>query len=416
MTKDFGAGLGVVIHNRRDAQQTARSRTLNRLPARAVHSTTATGKYSDGGGLYLVVTSSGSKNWAMRYRFEGKDREAGLGSARDVSLADARIKAAEFRASLARGEDPLAVRPKAATPLFADIADQYIRDQEARWRSAKSRTAWFGTLRDHAHPILAKPVDAITAGDMLTVLRPIWQAKPETASKLRGRIERVLDAAIALGHRHDNPARWKGGLAATLPPPKKLTRGHHSAMRYADIPGFVAQLRQREAVSARLLEFIILTAARSGEARAATWAEINLEARIWTVPAARMKAGKEHRVPLTDRAVDILAVQKVSNMAGSMLVFPSDAGREQSVNVFAALFRRMSVDGVTTHGFRSSFRDWAGDETEHPRELIEAALAHAVGNTTERAYRRSDALVRRRKLMEDWAAFCAGANAYTKGH
>lgn len=339
----------------------------------------------------------------MRYALNGRTREAGLGSARDVPLADARARAAEFRAALARGKDPLVTKPVAA-PLFAEIADQFIRDQAANWRDARRVSNWTNSLRDHAGGLLAKPVDQITTGDLLGALRPIWQAKPETASKVRGRIERILDAAIALRHRTDNPARWKGGLAALLPPRKRLTKGHHAAMGYADLPWFVDALRQREAGAARLLEFLILTATRSGEARGATWDEIDLDGALWTVPAGRMKAGKEHRVPLTGRAVEILGVQR-DKTGGSGLAFPNEQGQVPSVNVFGALFKRMGVAGITTHGFRSTFRDWAGNETEHAREVIEQALAHAVGDATERAYRRSDALDRRRALMEDWERF-----------
>ena len=406
MAKEMGVGAGVRI-------RPATGRTTNKLPARAVQTITATGKHADGGGLYLVVTPSGSKNWAMRYTLNGKSREAGLGSARDVTLADARIKAAEFRAALARGEDPLTIKPKAAAPLFAEIADQYIRDQAPNWRDAKRASSWTNTLRDHARDLLAKPVDQITRDDVLAALRPIWHTKPETASKVRGRIERILDAAIVLEHRSDNPARWKGGLAAILPPRKKLTRGHHAAMPYRELPAFVAALRQRPADAARMLEFLILTAARSGEVRGATWDEIDLDGALWTVPALRMKAARDHRVPLTGRAVEILREQRVqleaAGMKKSALVFPNDRNEPASVNVFIALFKRMGMAGITTHGFRSSFRDWAGDETEHPREVTEAALAHAVGDETELAYRRSDALARRRRLMEDWEKFVTGA-------
>lgn len=409
MTDDMGVVTGVRIQKSPGAPK---SRAMNRLPARAVQSITAVGRHPDGGGLYLVVTASGSKNWALRFIFAGRAREAGLGSARDVSLADARARAAEFRAAIARGVDPLEAGETTTAPLFAHIADQFIRDQTPRWRDPKAPRDWTNSLRDHAAGLLAKPVDAIGTEDVLAALRPIWQAKPEIASKVRSRIERVLDAAIALGHRKDNPARWKGGIAALLPPPKTLTRGHHAALPYAGLPAFVASLRQRPAEAARMLEFLILTATRSGEARGARWDEIRMDDALWIIPASRMKAGKEHRVPLTPRAVAILKAQQheqKERRARSELVFPNDEGREPSVNVFGALFKRMGIAGITTHGFRSTFRDWAGNETEHAREIIEAALAHAVGDATERAYRRSDALDRRRVLMEDWERFVTGA-------
>jgi integrase len=398
MGQQTGVEVGVRIHK-------PKARTTNKLPARAVQSISTTGKYADGGGLYLVVTASGSKNWAMRYTFEGKAREAGLGSARDVTLAEARLKAAEFRAVIARGDDPLASKPKAKAPLFAEIADQFIRDQSPNWRDQRRATNWTNSLRDHARAMLAIPVDQVTRDDVLAALRPIWHVKPETASKVRGRIERILDAAIVLGHRTENPARWKGGLAALLPPRKRLTKGHHAAMPYRELPAFVATLRRRDAVAARMLEFLILTAARSGEVRGATWDEIDLDAALWTVPAHRMKAARDHRVPLVARAIEILRERARGGARSAGLVFPNDRGEAHSVNVFGALFRRIGVTGVTTHGFRSSFRDWAGDETEHPREVTEAALAHAVGDATELAYRRSDALARRRRLMEEWAGF-----------
>ncbi|MCZ8261265.1 MAG: tyrosine-type recombinase/integrase [Beijerinckiaceae bacterium] len=389
---------------------------MHRLPARAVQTITAVGKHADGGGLYLIVTQSGSKNWIFRYSLDGRSREAGLGSARDVSLADARTKAAEHRALIARRIDPLSVRSTIA-PIFAQVADDYIRDQAPRWRDPKAVRDWTNSLRVHALALLAMPVDAIEVSDVLALLRPLWQTKPEIASKVRGRIERVLDAAVVLGHRKDNPARWKGGLALVLPPPKRLVRGHHAALPYEQAPAFIAALRERSADSARLLEFLILTAARSGEARGARWSEISFADAVWTIPAERMKAEKEHRVPLVRRALEILAGQKEAQKGQrpTDLVFPNEYGREPSVNVFNALFRRQKIAGITTHGFRSTFRDWAGNETEHAREIIEGALAHAVGDATERAYRRSDALERRRKLMEAWAAYLeAGASDDTK--
>jgi integrase len=415
MKNDLGVESGVRILK---SPAPPKSRALHRLPARAVQGITAVGRHPDGGGLYLIVTASGSKNWVLRFTHKGRAREAGLGSARDVSLADARARAAELRAALAKGVDPLEVEETKAAPLFAHIADQFIRDQTPRWRDPKAVRDWTNSLRDHAAGLLAKPVDAIGTEDILACLRPIWQTKPQIASKVRGRIERILDAAVALGHRQDNPARWKGGIAALLPPPKKLVRGHHAALAYARVPEFVASLRQRPAHAARMLEFLILTAARSGEVRGARWEEIRMDEALWIIPANRMKAKKEHRVPLTPRAIAILKAQaqdrqaqnrqahdRTGRRARADLVFPNNRGQESSVNVFGALFRRMGMAEITAHGFRSSFADWAGNETGHAREVIEAALAHAVGDATERAYRRSDALAKRRKLMEDWERF-----------
>jgi integrase len=243
---------------------------------------------------------------------------------------------------------------------------------------------------------------------VLSVLRPIWQTKPETASRLRGRIEAVLDAARVRGHippNAANPARWRGHLDKLLPRARKLSRGHHPAMPFADVPGFVARLREREATAALALEFIILTASRSGEALGARWSEIDKHAKVWTVPAERMKRGVEHRVPLSPRAFEILEVMATATHGD--LVFPAHkADRPLSNMACSMLLRRMCVEGVTVHGFRSSFRDWAGELTNFPRELAEAALSHVVGDEVERAYRRGDALARRRRAMDSWAAYC----------
>jgi integrase len=261
------------------------------------------------------------------------------------------------------------------------------------------------TLTKYAAPLRDKPLDAIQTDDVLSVLTPLWQTKNETASRLRGRIERVLDAARAKGLRSgENPARWRGHLDHLLPKRQKLSRGHHAALPYADVPELVADLRNREGAAALALEFLILTAARSGEVLGAKWNEIDRDAKVWTVPAERMKAGREHRVPLTQRALQILAT--VEQVRTGDYVFPGQRhGRPLSVMSMEMLLRRMKVD-VTVHGFRSSFRDWAGECTSFPREIAEAALAHTVGDETERAYRRGDALEKRRKLMAAWASFC----------
>jgi integrase len=336
-----------------------------------------------------------------------------------VPLAKARALAEEARREVRNGIDPIAARAvveeaKDESPIltFGAFADTLVDEIEGGFRNAKHRYQWRRTLEVYAASIRDKPIDQITTDDVLACLRPIWLTKQETAARLRGRIERVLDAAKARGLRDgENPARWRGHLSNLLPRRQKLQRGHHAAMPFDEVPAFVARLREREAVSALALEFTILTAARTGEVFGATWGEIDLEARLWTVPAARTKAGREHRVPLVDRAVAILeaAAALRTDPSPAAFVFPGGrAGRPLSNMAFKALFERMGVTGITAHGFRSSFRDWAGECTPFPREVAEAALAHVVGDETERAYRRGDALEKRRQMMATWAGYCDG--------
>ena len=273
------------------------------------------------------------------------------------------------------------------------------------FRNEKHRAQWAMTLTTYAAPLRSMKLDDIATADVLAVLQPLWQTKAETASRLRGRIERVLDAAKAKGLRSgENPARWRGHLDALLPARHRLTRGHHAAMPYDDVPAFIGRLRASESVSALALEFAILTASRTGEVLGARWDEIDLDAKLWTVPAARMKAGREHRVPLTARALAIL--QTVEKVRTGEHVFPGQRrGKPLSVMALAMVLRRLKLENVTVHGFRSAFRDWCGEATAFPRDVAEAALAHTVGDMTERAYRRGDALEKRRKLMAAWAAF-----------
>ena len=327
-----------------------------------------------------------------------------------VSLAEARNKAHEARKMLEAGKNPIEAKRQAAIieagkPTFGAIADALIAAKECEWRNPKHRAQWRMTLETYAAPLRARPVDEIDTAAVLDVLKPLWQTKPETASRLRGRIEAVLDAAKAQGHRSgENPAAWRGHLAHLLPKRGILTRGHHAAMAYADVPAFVAQLREREALAALALEFCILTATRSGEVLGARWWEIDLSAKVWTVAAERMKAAREHRIPLSERALAIL--EKLSEARTGELIFPGQrAGKPLSNTAMEMLLRRMDQDAVTVHGFRSAFRDWAGNETHFPREVAEAALAHVVGDKAEQAYRRGDALEKRRALMEAWANF-----------
>ncbi len=393
------------------------ARTLNRLKAKQVEALGA-GRHADGGGLFLVRDDKGRSRWVFMWTREGKRREMGLGPAHKdgVSLASAREAAADARDALMKGRDPIEARDEARrapvpVPTFGDFADALVKTLGTQWRNEKHRAQWAMTLKTYAKPLRSRPVDRIDTEAVLDVLKPLWEAKPETASRLRGRIERVLDAAKAKGHRRgENPARWRGHLDHLLPKRQKLSRGHHAALAYDDLPAFVGQLRQREGVAARALEFVILTAARSGEVRGARWSEIDLKAKVWTVPATRMKAGREHRVPLCARAIELLeSVRPLASDAkpDKAFVFPGPAaGKSLSENAFGALLKRMKVD-VTAHGFRSSFRDWTGEVSTFPREVAEAALAHVIGDSTERAYRRGDALEKRRKLMDAWAGYVA---------
>jgi integrase len=382
---------------------------MKKLTARKVE-TAKTGKYGDGGGLQLAVASSGAKKWVLRFLWQGRPREMGLGSYPEISLADARERALTGRRLARTGIDPIAARKKGkSVPTFGELADEVASDLAKGFRNAKHRAQWMTSLKVYSVRLRERPVDSIATEDVLCVLRPIWLEKSATASRLRGRIERVLNAAKAKGYRlGENPAAWRGHLENLLPKPSRLSRGHHAAMRYQDVPAFVANLRGREAIAALALEFAILTAARSGEVLGARWSEIDLEAKIWTIPATRMKAGREHRIPLNAPAQSIL--RTLHEAKASNYVFPGQhAARPLCVTSLETVLRRMDVEGATVHGFRSSFRDWAGNETQYPRELAEHALAHVIGDKAEQAYRRGDALARRRELMDAWARHCAGA-------
>lgn len=387
---------------------------INRLTARKAQTLTTPGRHADGGGLYLVIDPSGAKRWTMLYQVAGKRHEMGLGSFLSIPLVRARELAADARAKIAGGVDPLASRrtPQPTTPVtFSDVALTYMADREASWRNAVHRRQWRQTLEVQASRLWTMPVALIGTDDVLAVLRPIWGTKPETARRIRGRVERILDAARVGGHRGaDNPARWRGHLDVLLPRPAKLSRGHHAAMRYVDLPAFYRTLVDAETVSAAALRAIILTAARSGEVRGMIWSEVDLAASLWTVPAERMKAKRVHRVPLSAPALMLWSAVRPADCIGSDLVFPSNVGRKLSDMVFAMLLRRAGQGHVTTHGFRSTFRDWVDNETDFAGDLAEAALAHLVGDETERAYRRGDALEKRRHLMEAWADFVTSAS------
>lgn len=389
------------------------SRPTNRLSARTVAAAKKPGRHADGGGLYLHVDPSLAKRWVFVFQWRGKRREMGFGSTQLVSLAAARDAALDARRMVASGVDPIAARQTVHRVVtFGEVADEVLAGLELSLTNPKHHAQWRTSLTVAAKPLQPLPVDEITTDDVLAVLRPVWKRTPVTASRLRGRIERVLDAAKARGLRTgENPARWRGHLDVLLPKNKRLVRGHHAAMPMEQLAAFMAALRDRPAVAARALEFTILTAARTGESLNARWSEIDLEAGIWIVPAERMKARVEHRVPLTPTALAVLAdVRPLLRTAKDGWVFPSQNGRRPlSQMSMLMLLRRMGVEDCTVHGFRSTFRDGAGDCTEFPRELIEAALAHTIGNALERAYRRSDAFAKRQTLMQAWADFCRKA-------
>lgn len=383
----------------------------------------ATGRHSDGGGLYLNISSNGTKSWLFMWTPKGgKRREMGLGGYPAVSLGKARTRAAECRTMIADGKDPIVERDRDSAPTFEKAAENYVAAHQSEFGNAKHLYQWQMSLsvqRDtktnelletgYCLTLRGKPVDKIDTEHVLEVLKPIWKKIPETAARLRGRIERILDAERALGHRTgENPARWRGHLDELLNKRVKLPNGHHPAMPFRDVPAFVAELRERTAVAARALEFTILTASRSGEALGSRFDEVATDGKLWTVPKERMKMGKEHEVPLCDRAREI--VDEMRTTATGPYIFPSaDPQKPLSNMAMLMLLRRMGHDGLTVHGFRSSFRDWCGDATSFPREIAEHALAHQVGDDTEQAYRRATALAKRRKLMGAWGRYCTAA-------
>jgi integrase len=383
------------------------ARKINRLNARVVATITKHGRHADGGGLYLSISPNGGRRWVFLYRWHGKPTEIGFGSARDVTLARARELAGQARGKLAEGINPKDARRPSGGATFGECADRLIEAMRPSWRNGKHAAQWEMTLRDYAAPLRRLPPDKITTDDVLSVLKPIWSDKPETASRLRGRIERVLDAAKAQGLRtRENPARWRGHLDQLLPKRQRLTRGHHAAMDFADVPAFLGELRAREGTAARALEFAILTAARSGEVLGARWSEFDLDRAIWTTPAPRMKAGREHRVPLSRHALKI--VKAMRDACDGEFVFPGQSSSKQlSVMALEMVLRRMKIENATVHGFRSAFRDWTAECTHFPNEVCEAALAHVIENKAEAAYRRGDLFDKRRELMEAWAAYCA---------
>jgi integrase len=396
-------------------------RQINRLTALRVEKQRKPGLYPDGNGVYLQVTlgadDSPRKSWLFRFRMQGRrERRMGLGAFPDVSLQEARDKASGARKLCKDGIDPVEARKAerakaeladARSMTFNQCAKAYITAHRAGWRNVKHAAQWTNTLEAYASPIFGTlPVQAIDVGLVTKALEPIWSTKPETASRVRGRIEAVLDWAKVRGYRNgENPARWRGHLDHLLPPRTKVRKvEHHAALPYREVSAFIAALREREALAARALEFAILTAARTSEVINARWDEIDLEARVWTVPAERMKAGREHRVPLSDAAVGIL--KRMQEIRQNDYIFPGERRAMLSNMAFLMLLRRMDHADLTTHGFRSTFRTWAAECTRYAREIAEAALAHVVGDATEQAYQRGDMFDKRRKLMDAWATYC----------
>ncbi len=375
------------------------------------------GATAAGDGLYLKITPTGHASWQLRYQINGKRRAMGLGACERVTLADARVKAVAARAKVKAGVDPLEVREaddaaeKARQTTFKDIADDYIKAHRSGWRNAKHGQQWENTLSTYAFPKIGDKAPAeITTADVLSVVKPIWQTKPETASRIRNRIELVLDAARAQGlSSGSNPAAWRGHLNKLLPKRTKASKTHHAALDYRAMPAFYERLRdERASLSSAALRLTILTACRTSEVLNATWDEVDLDARIWTIPANRMKGARPHRVPLSVAVVDLL--KGLGSETGYL--FPGTRpGRPLSNMSMAMVLRKMGHAELTVHGMRSTFRDWAAEETHYPNVVCEMALAHSIGNAAEAAYRRGDLLEKRRAMMQDWAGYCGNVGA-----
>jgi integrase len=398
------------------------ARVINQLTEARIRDLTASGFHADGSGLYLQIRPSGTRSWIFRFTLNGRTRDMGLGALSDVSLVKARAKAAGARALRDDGVDPIdravelaaaSAAPKRAVGVtFEDAAEKYMADKLKRLRSATHRGQWRTTLERFAYPIIGQmPIAEIDTSHILAVLRPIWDIRCETASRLRGRIERILARATVEGHRKGaNPAMWRGHLQEALPARSEVRPVvHHAAMEFTDLPAFMLELRARKEVSASALQFLIFTAARTGEVTGAKWSEINPADATWTVPGERAKTGKDHVVPLSSGALE--ALQSIGQLRGLSdgFLFPGTKGKGLSQMTLLALVQRRMKRPVTVHGFRSAFRDWAGDEGDVPDELAEFSLAHVSGDATVRAYRRKKAVEKRRKVMQSWCDYCQSA-------
>jgi integrase len=397
------------------------ARGVARLSAKKV-ANAPKGMHCDGGGLYLHVDKRGARSWIFRFMLNGRAREMGLGPTHTISLAEARDRARHCRHQLLDGIDPIeerhaqdrqALLDRARAMTFQQCAEAYISAHRAGWKNDKHAAQWPSTLGTYVYPVFgALPVDAIDEALVIKVLEPIWATKTETATRVRQRIEAVLDWAIVRKFREGpNPARWKGHLDHLLPKPAKVRKvEHHAALPYAELDGFIAALRRQEGLAARALELAILTVTRTNEVLGAPWSEINLADRLWTIPAERMKGGREHRIPLSAPAIAIL--DGLAQSRNGKFVFPgARPGRPLSNMAMLMLLRRMGHGDLMAHGFRSSFSDWCAECTAFPAEVREMALAHTVGEKVEAAYRRGDLFQKRRQLMDAWARHCAGASA-----
>jgi integrase len=400
------------------------ARATGRLTALKIEKARKRGMYADGGGLYLRVTREGTKNWVLRYMLDRRPHWMGLGPFPLYSLQEARARAMDARRKRHEGIDPIAARRAERARLrldaakaitFRECAESYVTSHRAGWRNAKHASQWGATLATYAYPVIgALPVQAVDTGLVLKVLEPIWTEKPETAGRLRGRLESILDYATVRGWRDgENPARWRGHLAKLLPARSRVRAiEHHAALAYPELPAFLITLRQQEGVAPRALEFLILTAARTGEVIGARWNEIDLLDKVWTVPASRMKAHREHRVPLSPRAFAILGEMQAARLGDDAFVFPGGkAGQPLSNMAFLMLLRRMDRSDLTAHGFRATFKTWASERSNFQNEIIEASLAHVTGGKVEQAYMRGDLFEKRRRLMQQWATYCMIAPA-----
>ncbi len=392
---------------------------IGRLKALTVTRTKEKGLYADGGGLYLQISAAGTKSWIFRYRMNGRKtpRDMGLGAFHTVTLAEARDKAREARKLILEGVDPIEAKrarkqaqalEAASTLVFKDCAEKYISAHKAGWRNAKHAGQWTSTLETFAYPVFGNlPVSSIDTALVMKVLEPIWTEKTETASRVRGRIEAILDWATARGFRvGENPGRWRGHLDKLLPARSKVKKvKHHKALPYTEIGAFMKKLREQEGFASCALEWLILTASRTSETIGAAWDEIDFEGKTWTIPAERIKGGKEHRVPLPSEVLKIAKeMHKVKD--GDYVFQGGKAGKPLSSNAMLALLKRMDLQDLTAHGFRSTFRDWAAEQTNLPREVAEMALAHSIGDKVEAAYRRGDLFDKRKRLMAEWATYC----------
>jgi integrase len=399
------------------------AQSIKCLSARRVETVNKRGFHADGGGLYLQVSKFDTKSWVFRFTFKKRSREMGLGPLHTVSLADARDEALKCRKLVREGIDPIEQRKylrgeaqadALKVMLFRECAKQFISSHSAGWKSEKHASQWISSMEIYVYPVFGDlPVQTIDTGLVMKVIEPIWTTKTETAGRVRGRIENILDWARVRKYREgENPARWRGHLETLLPARSKVKKvKHHAAISYEEIGGFIKDLRNQEGISARGLEFLILTAGRTGEIIKATWDEVELDKAMWVIAADRMKAEKEHRVPLSSAALKVLSGLKET--AQSDFIFPGMRLNTSLSNMaFLQLLKRMGRNDLTAHGFRSSFRDWAAERTVYPNEMAEMALAHSVGTKVEAAYRRGDMLDRRRDMMTAWADYC---EVYSKG-